>query len=56
MFSSESVALDCLGYDSNVERDLDPGEAVFIDKNGKSFLKNTQKLKKCTLVFLNMFI
>lgn len=33
MFSSESVALDCLGYDKNVN-DLKPGEAVFIDING----------------------
>ncbi len=33
MFSSESVALDCLGYDKNV-KDLNPGEAVFIDING----------------------
>ena len=34
MFSSESVALDCLGYDRNV-RDVKPGEAIFIDINGK---------------------
>jgi len=37
MFSSESVALDCLGYDQNV-RDLAPGEAIFVDSKGK---KNT---------------
>ena len=34
MFASESVALDCLGYDKNVN-DLQPGEAVFIDINGE---------------------
>ena len=37
MFSSESVALDCLGYNQNV-RDLAPGEAIFVDSKGK---KNT---------------
>jgi len=31
MFSSESVALDCLGY--KIEKDLDPGETIFIDEN-----------------------
>ena len=30
MFSSESVALDCLGYE--VEKDLDPGETIYIDQ------------------------
>ena len=29
MVSSESVALDCLGY--NVERDIKPGECMFVD-------------------------
>ena len=37
MFASESVALDCLGYNQNV-RDLAPGEAIFVDSKGK---KNT---------------
>ena len=32
MFSSESVALDCLGYELN--RDVKPGETIFIDING----------------------
>ena len=42
MFSSESVALDCLGYNQNV-RDLAPGEAIFIDNKGQ---KNTHVYKK----------
>ena len=29
MVSSESVALDCLGY--NIERDINPGECMFVD-------------------------
>ncbi len=32
MFASESVALDALGYE--IIRDLEPGEVIFIDKNG----------------------
>ena len=32
MFSSESVALECLGY--QVERDVRPGEAIYVDLNG----------------------
>ncbi len=32
MFSSESVALECLGYE--VERDVKPGEAIYVDLNG----------------------
>ena len=32
MFSSESVALECLGY--QVERDVKPGEAIYVDLNG----------------------
>ena len=35
MFSSESVALDCLGY--TIEKDLDPGETIFIDQNRKVY-------------------
>ena len=47
MFSSESVALDCLGYSNDV-RDLKPGEAVFIDKFGKMHNHYYGKSKKCT--------
>ena len=32
MFSSESVAIDCLGY--KVEKDLDPGETIYVDQSG----------------------
>ena len=33
IFASESVALDVLGFNKN--RDLKPGEVVFVDKNGQ---------------------
>jgi len=42
MFSSESVALDCLGYNRNV-RDVNPGESIFIDINGKENTHTYQK-------------
>jgi len=42
MFSSESVALDCLGYNRNV-RDVNPGESIFIDINGKESTHTYQK-------------
>ena len=35
MVASESVAVDALGFE--LERDLLPGEAVFIDKAGKIY-------------------
>ena len=38
MFSSESVALDCLGY--NIEGDVKPGETIYINQNG-SFYNHT---------------
>ena len=47
MFSSESVALDCLGYNQNV-RDLEPGEAVFIDTKGKKHIHVYSKAKECS--------
>ena len=33
MFSSESVALDCLGY--KIEKDIEPGESIYIDQENK---------------------
>ena len=33
MISSESVALDCLGY--SLERDIKPGESIFIDQDNQ---------------------
>ena len=38
MVASESVALDCLGY--TVERDVNPGETIFIDTNKKIYHHN----------------
>ena len=47
MFASESVALDCLGYDQNVV-DVEPGEAIFIDINGKKHTHTYKDAKLCT--------
>ena len=43
MVASESVALDCLGY--KIERDVKPGEALFIDMN-KNIFFNDYDVKK----------
>ena len=47
MFASESVALDCLGYDQNVV-DVEPGEAIFIDINGIKHVHTYKDAKLCT--------
>ena len=53
MFASESVALDCLGY--NLNSDVFPGEAIFINNKGKVF-KNMYKgqvnLNPCIFEFV----
>tara|TARA_B100000676_G_scaffold198768_1_gene195311 strand:- start:190 stop:1644 length:1455 start_codon:yes stop_codon:yes gene_type:complete len=54
MFSSESVALDCLGYNKNV-RDVKPGEAIFIDINGKEsshIYKNSKPVSPCIFEYV----
>ena len=44
--SSESVALDLLGYET--VRDLEPGESIFIDTNGKLHKSiYSEKLNRC---------
>jgi len=54
MFASESVALDCLGYDKDV-RDLNPGEAIFIDINGNRsthIYKNSKRCSPCIFEYV----
>ena len=47
MFSSESVALDCLNY-SRKMRDVEPGESMFIDFNGKVHTHRYKEAKSKT--------
>jgi amidophosphoribosyltransferase len=53
MIASESVALDALGFE--LERDLMPGEAVFIDKRGALFTRehrNSATYSPCIFEFV----
>ena len=40
-FASESVALDILGFEDII--DLEPGSAVFINKDRKIYIRNVQE-------------
>lgn len=46
MFSSESVALDCLGFDNVV--DLKPGEIIYIDEEGTKAHHISKEAKEAT--------
>jgi amidophosphoribosyltransferase len=46
---SESVVLDTLGYE--IERDVQPGEAVFFSTDGKLYAKKISEEKHCPCIF-----
>ena len=53
MFASESVALDCLGYELN--GDVSPGETIFIDVKGRvnrNIYGGNKKLNPCIFEFV----
>ena len=55
MIASESVALDCLGY--KVERDIEPGECVFIDYDRNiSFHNYNQSKSKSPCIFEYVYL
>lgn len=49
IFASESVALDTLGFE--FERDVKPGEAIFIDMKGKVHAKQIEETKWAPCLF-----
>jgi len=50
MIASESVALDVLGF--NIIRDIEPGEAVFIEESGRLHTKQcAKKTDHCPCIF-----
>ena len=55
MIASESVALDCLGY--KVERDIEPGECVFVDYDRNiSFHNYNQSRPKSPCIFEYVYL
>ena len=54
MVASESVALRSLGFE--LERDIAPGEALYIENDGTCILSSVRNLQVSTPVFLSMCI
>jgi amidophosphoribosyltransferase len=54
MVASESVALDVLGF--KLVRDVEPGEAVFIDMNGNFFAKQCAKPNHHPCIFEYVYL
>ena len=55
MIASESVALDVLGFELN--RDLEPGEAVFIEESGVLHAKQcAEKIDHCPCIFEYVYL
>jgi len=55
MIASESVALDISGFE--LVRDIAPGEAIFIDKNGQVFTKMcSKKSQYCPCLFEYVYL
>ena len=55
LFASESVALDVLGYD--LVRDVEPGEAIFIDMDGQMFARQcAQRPRHAPCIFEHVYM